>query len=276
VSRLDPALGELLEEERLAVARATEITALPGTDAPRRTYRIDLEDGRRLKGRIVSGPDRAERMRRWLPALPKGRFPVLLAAAGSATLESWIPGFSCRESDEAAAETAGALLSLVHQSLVPERLSESEPRFAAWCADAERWLSELRTAGHLDDALARRVGDHLEGLRPMSATWGLRHGDLCAENLVHGAAGLCCIDNVTVAPGLIESDLAQTFYRWPMTPSQRERFLRGYGRGEAAVSFLRHEDFWIITAALRAGAFRLRHRAPAIGVPLDVLSQRVA
>jgi len=248
---------------------------MPGDGAPRRTYRIELVSGRILKGRIVTSPARAERMKRWLPMLPAGRFSVLLGVDGDATLESWIPGRPCRESDEEVARAAGRLLAHVHDTIERTRLSDDEPRLAAWCANARRWTAELRSAGCIGDTRSRRVLAHLERLRPAGATWGLRHGDFCADNLVHADTGLCCIDNATVSPGLLESDLAHTLYRWSMTARQREAFLHGYERGDVATSFLRHEDFWTVTAALRSGVFRLRQRSPAVATALALLNARV-
>ena len=272
---LPPDLSALLERAGLQVSRSEEITPLPGDATPRRTFRIQLTDGRVTKGRIVRDAATASRMQRWLPMLPEDRFPRLLATRGAATLEAWCSGRPCREADDSTLETSGALLGEIHGLLEREELSSSDDRLTGWLEDIERWIEELRRAGSLGDEYAGRVLARAADTRPPRATWGLRHGDFCAENLVVGDRGLCCIDNVTVAPGILESDLAQTFYRWPMTARQRERFLLGYRRRAVPTTFLDHEGFWMIAAALRSAAIRLRGNTGAIEAPLRVLEQHV-
>jgi hypothetical protein len=265
----------LLERAGLEVSRSEEITPLPGNTTPRRTFRIQLTDGRVMKGRIVRDAATASRMQRWLPLLPEDRFPPLLATRGTATLEAWCPGRSCREADDSALEASGALLGEIHGLLEREELSSSDARLTSWFEDLERWIEELRRGGSLSDEYAGRVLERAVDTRPARATWGLRHGDFCAENLLVSDRGLCCIDNVTVAPGILESDLAQTCYRWPMTTRERERFLLGYRRHAAPTTFLDHEGFWMIAAALRAAAIRLRGNTGALEAPLRVLEQHV-
>jgi hypothetical protein len=270
-----PDLSALLEREGLEVSRSEEITPLPGHTTPRRTFRIELTDGRVVKGRIVRDAETASRMQRWLPLLPEDRFPRLLATRGTATLEAWSSGRPCREADDSTLETSGALLGEIHGLLEPEEVSASDDRLTAWFKDIEGWIEELRRGGSLSDEYAGRVLARAGDTRPARATWGLRHGDFCGENLVVSDRGLCCIDNATVAPGILESDLAQTFYRWPMTARKRERFLLGYRRHAVPTRFLEHEGFWTIAAALRSATVRLRGDTGAIDAPLRVLEQHV-
>ena len=270
-----PELAALLESSGLEASGGEEITPLPGDATPRRTFKIQLTDGRVMKGRIVRDAATASRMQRWLPALPEERFPRLLATRGAATLEAWCSGHPCREVDDSIMETSGALLGEIHGLLEREEVSSSDDRLASWFEDIERWIEELRRGGSLGDEYAGRVLERAAETRPERATWGLRHGDFCGENLVIGDRGICCIDNVTVAPGILESDLAQTFYRWPMTTQERECFLLGYRRHALPTTFLDHEGFWMIAAALRAAAIRLRGNTGAIEAPLRVLEQHV-
>jgi hypothetical protein len=270
---LPPELSALLEREGLAVSRSEEITPLPGDTTPRRTFRIQLTDGRVTKGRIVRDAGAASRMQRWLPMLPEDRFPRLLATRGAATLEAWCSGRPCREADDSTLEKSGALLSEIHGLIEREEVSSSDDRLAGWFQDIERWIEELRRAGSLSDEQAGRVLARADETRPARATWGLRHGDFCGENLVVSDRGLCCIDNVSVGPGILESDLAQTFYRWPMTTRERERFLLGYRQHAVPTAFLDHECFWMIAAASRSAAARLRGNTGAIEAPLRVLTR---
>ena len=270
---LPPDLSALLEREGLEVSRSQEITPLPGNTTPRRTFRIQLTDARVIKGRIVRDAGAASRMQRWLPVLPEGRFPPLLATSGAATLEAWCSGRPCPEADDSILETSGALLGEIHGLIEREEMSSSDDRLTGWFEDIERWIEELRRGDALSDEHAGRVLARAADTRPARATWGLRHGDFCGENLVVSERGLCCIDNVTVAPGILESDLAQTFYRWPMTTRERERFLVGYRRYAVPMTFLDHEGFWMIAAALRSAAIRLRGNTGGIEAPLRVLKQ---
>jgi len=270
---LPPDLSALLETAGLEVSHSEEITPLPGSTTPRRTFRLQLTDGRVIKGRIVRDAGAASRMQRWLPMLPEERFPPLLATSGTATLEAWYPGRPCREADDSMLETAGALLGEIHGLLEREQVSSSDDRLIGWFEDIERWIEELRLGGSLSDEHAGRVLARAADTRPPHATWGMRHGDFCGENLVIGDRGLCCIDNVSVAPGILESDLAQTFYRWPMTARERERFLLGYQRHAVPTTFLDHECFWMIAAALRSASIRLRGNTGGIEAPLRVLKQ---
>jgi aminoglycoside phosphotransferase (APT) family kinase protein len=170
-------------------------------------------------------------------------------------------------------ETSGALLGEIHGLLEREEVSSSDDRLARWFEDIERWIEELGRGGSLSDEYAGRVLERAADTRPARATWGLRHGDFCGENLVVSDRDLCCIDNVTVAPGILESDLAQTFCRWPMTTRERARFLLGYRQHALPTTFLDHEGFWMIAAALRSAAIRLRGNTGGIEAPLRVLKQ---
>jgi len=226
-----------------------------------------------MKGRIVRDAAAASRMERWLPALPEDRFPRLLATRGVATLEAWCPGRPCREADPSTLETSGALLGQIHGLIEREEVSSSDDRLTGWFEDIESWVDQLRRGGLLGDEHAGRVLARAAETRPRHATWGLRHGDFCAENLVVGDRGLCCIDNVSVSPGILDGDLAQTFYRWPMTTRERECFLRGYRRFAVPTTFLENESFWMIAASLRSASIRLRGNTGCLDAPLRVLKR---
>ena len=58
-----------------------------------------------------------------------------------------------------------------------------------------------------------------------------------AELATYDAIYLGAVGHPGVAPGILESDLAQTFYRWPMTARERERFLLGYHQTHLLLSF---------------------------------------
>jgi hypothetical protein len=83
------------------------------------------------------------------------------------------------------------------------------------------------------------------------------------------------VDNTTVGPGILESDLAQTLYRWPMTAREREGFLAGHRRRAPPTRFEEDEPFWRIAVALRAAAYRQREGIGDVLVPLRELARHV-
>ena len=268
-------LSALLDGEGWQASRAEEVTTLGGARVWH-TYRIELTDGSVVKGRVLRDAEVTSRMRRWLPMLRGDCFPPLLATSEDATIEAWRAGRICLEADDETTETAGALLGEVHGLISREDVAPDDSRLIECFENVEGWTEELRLGGGLSEEYAGRVLARATDGRPAGATWGLQHGDFCLENLLIGDdGGLCCIDNPTVAPGLLESDLARTFYRWPMTPRQREYLLRGYRRYSEPTRFLEDEDFWMIAATLRAAAFRLRADTDAVDVPLRVLKRHV-
>lgn len=265
-------LAELLAREGYAATRTEDITPRPGGASPRRSYRITLADGRLLKGRRLRGAEAEERMQRWIPRLPQEHFPALLATGFGASLEAWEPGRTAPDRMEAA---AGSVLGSVHRVLSQEPLGPGDERIRGLVGDVERGVRALRLARRLPAATAERV---LAGARkgaPGAATWGLAHGDFCLDNLVAGGRGPVCVDNETVSPGILEIDLAQTFYRWPMSQQGRSSFLDGYGKLASAAGFLADEGFWMLYAALRAAELRLRNGIGGLAEPLAVLARSV-
>lgn len=272
---LPPEIHGLVRSLGLELSRVVEITSLPGLATPRRTWRLELDGAGVAKGRLVRDLRTAEAMERWLPLLPGARFPRLLARQGVATLEAWRAGCPCRDSGVSVLEAAGSLLREVHGLLETQEIAANDRRLEKWGEGTETWIETLRLGGALTEGLARSLLQTTRELRPRGATWGLRHGDFCLENLIESENGLCCIDNVTVGPGILESDLGHTFYRWPMQPRAREAFLAGYRHAEVLSHFLEHEDFWIIASALLGAVRRLRGKTGGLEAPLRILESRV-
>jgi hypothetical protein len=266
-------LAGLLHREKLAVSAARPITTRPGRGTARQTFRLVLSDGRLMKGRIAHREDVGERMQRWLPRLPEHRFTQLVAAEGAASLETWCRG-PAASADDATIATAGDTLGAAHALVEREVLDEKDERWLAWLARLDGWVGELSRAGRLGN-----IGElhaRLAETRPAQATWGLAHGDFCLENLVVGEHGLCCVDNSTVAPGLLEADLGHTFSRWPMSDAERELFLEHYERHGDTAGYREHATFWHLAAALRSAAWRSREGCAGIEIPLAELARHVA
>jgi hypothetical protein len=266
-------LSRLLRREGLTAGSVRPITTRPGRGSPRQAFRILLSDGRLLKGRVVHRAEIIERMRRWLPLLPAGRFSELLAADETASLETWCRGPAATAADRATIETAGGMLGALHRLLPRQVVDEQDDRWLAWWRRLDPWIDELAAAGRLTDA--ERVRARVAATRPTRATWGLTHRDFCLENLVVGDGGLCCIDNTTVAPGFLEADLARTFYRWPLAASEREVFLQHYRHHAEPAGYQEHLTFWHLTVALQSAAWHCREECDGIEVPLAELARHV-
>lgn len=263
-------LARLLSTRRMRAVDAQEITFLATPSGTRRTLRIRLADGRQVKGRL-HGASAIERMKRYLPLLTSCSFPQLLATSTHASLEAWCEGSPASQAEAATSAAAGALLAQVHAAMPQQQLAAESDLLAAWRTRALAQCELLERAGHLSSLLAQRVQRELEAQAPLRATQGLRHGDFCLENFVLAGGALWCVDNTTVGPGLLESDLAQTVYRWPMPPPQREAFFGGYGASEALSSFLERERYWMMSALLLALAWRHEHGIDGLDRPLALL-----
>jgi aminoglycoside phosphotransferase (APT) family kinase protein len=195
----------------------------------------------------------------------------LLASGGTAVIEGWCHGRRVPRRDVDAAREAGAMLGALHRTVEPEDVGADDPRLHFWLRQLASWIGNARRAGLLSEGDALRVRDRTRALRPSRATWGLRHGDFSADNLVVGEKGLCCVDNTTIGVHFLERDLAQTFYRWPMSASVRRAFLAGYDRAGGACRFLENEEFWMISATVRAVGYRLRRGMSDLETPLRAL-----
>jgi len=275
-TRLPDPLARLIRRLGLRAVSVWEITGRPANRSERRTFRIGLDDGSTVKGRTVRSSDKAREMWESIPLLPREAFPPILGVGENATVEGWVAGEPYEKVDDAVVESAGRILASVHRIRQPEQVPRHDRRFALFLDQIEGWLRELE-AGR---ALGKQ---ELEGIRSLLAhscpdhlTFGIRHGDFCLENFVRSAGRLHCVDNGTVRPGVLETDLAQTFYRWPMSRSEREVFLTGYTSRSDAASFLRAERFWALAVGVRAAGWRMHLRSGDVTEPLRFLRSYVA
>ena len=273
---LPDALCALLARERLTVARAEEVTSLGRREGPRRTFRLELADGARAKGRTHRTSEVAQRMARWIPLVAPHGYAALRGVHDTATLEEWVEGTPLDAGDADGAEQAGALLGACHGVLPCEKIAASDPRLVAWWDDCLAWIAEIRAGAHIDGAAAERVIAALRALRPQSARWGLYHGDFHPDNLVVDLGRVRCVDNTTLRTHLLEVDPGFTSNRWPLHGAVRERFLRGYRRHADPSHFLADEPFWRISAAVRSAAYRVRERSGSVELPLGELADLVA
>lgn len=272
---LDPDLEELLAGMGFRVVDRTALRG-SGYDGYRPTaWRVRTADGRSVKARLFGNHQRAASVEEVLGCVRHAAFPRTFGRRERALLSEWIPGTSCAGRSFSLDEIreVGGILGFLHAAPVPES-SRWGRRLdvAGW---QERWaldLERLCAAGCLT-ASERDAADALARANvPDACTTALVHRDFCPENLVaRDTGGFASVDNETLGIDTREFDLGRVWYRWPMSPAEREAFLDGYEQHSAASSFRAHQSFWLLVAAADAAVFRLTKSPEAARVPVAVL-----
>jgi hypothetical protein len=244
----------------MKVRAALPISPLQDPARRQQAYRLEVEDGRLMKGRVLWKSSYAQRMRRWLPLLPAEHFARIIAAHGRAMLEEWVPGDSPGgDAAPALFFRAGQLLGVIH-SIQPDDTSGVRTRLPQRVRHLWYGLRRLCRAGLLPE----RAADHLLQVArtdmPRRSTWRLAHGDYCGANLVLCDERLCCIDNVTVQPKYVAEDLARTWYRWPMSAAQWQTFMTGYAEVCPVDECMQHQRFWRVATIVSSAVHRLKRR----------------
>jgi aminoglycoside phosphotransferase len=258
-------LAELVAGLGTPLREAVAVTALHSRRR-RATFRLELADGRTLKGRRLADTAHAKRIaviRATIEGSPVcASLPRVIAWRGEALLEEWFEGRSVGGPSWPADATrrAASLLGLLHDLEVPAALEPpAEASLAA--THVQRLRNTLRELESLGALPARHAASLLElalARAPSRATTGFVHGDLCPENIVLDPAGqVRLVDSETLAVDACEHDLARTWYRWPAAPQEREAFCTGYGDRGAGERFLAHRSFWLVAALASAARFRL-------------------
>jgi Ser/Thr protein kinase RdoA (MazF antagonist) len=280
-ARLGADLWALVARLDAPLVAARILTRLPSPVMAHASFQLRFANGRTVKGRRVETPDQAHRIAELLPRLGVRHFPRLLACHGHALLEAWIPGTSLARVTPSALvfRRCGRILGSIHVTRSPDGMVTVPAGAARRLAVAERQLAQLEGLGALSGASSRRALCHLRDNVPDHVAAGIIHRDFCAENIVlTSVRDPYVIDNETIRVDTPELDLARTWYRWPMTPPQREAFLTGYRSRRDPSSFLRHFPFWGIAALVDTALFRLRAQTPAASLPvrrLDALLRQL-
>ncbi len=213
-------------------------------------YRVDTDDGRRVKIRHF-GSDEHARRHFELRAGLETAFAPALARYRSVLIEEWVEGAPLTERDtEDRAEEAGALLGRLHaRPLGPDVPSTTPTR--KWRDGAESDLELLAGGGELAPGEVDRLRAEIRRRDPVAARLALIHLDFCAENMLIERGGkLRVIDNELVSINPAGLDLGRTFHRWPMTEDSWARFLKGYR--SAIPREPEPSGFWKIAATLTA------------------------
>ena len=252
------ALVETLGSPLVSVSAVTTLSPLCAGSA---SFRLQLGDGRIMKGRRLKTGETAQKIEYLSQFLDTRLFPRVLARCGEALLTEWIDGqpLTSSQSSPDIMRRCGALHGMLHTRPLPGELSKKCQRVARdWQAKLERSIRDLVR----QDALTNQEGERLLDLAatraPGDIAVGITHKDFCAENILIGAHGdVVVIDNETLSIDAFDYDLGRTWYRWPMTPFQREAYYDGYNQYRNSTGFRTHFAYWLIAVLVRSALFYL-------------------
>ncbi len=253
------ALAEGLGSPVVGVDR---LTTRPLYGSQRASFRLNLADGRILKGRRFAKDAQAERVRYLSGFLDRRYFPSVLGRCGSALLLEWVEGERLRtgQGEPDALSHCGAVQALLHRTPLPDDAASHEQSAPhAGPARFRRRIESLVELGALGMEEGNRLFDLAATYVPDSPAIGIVHGDYCAENMVVNASGqIQVVDSGTLAIDACDYDLARTWYRWPMSAIQRKTYYDGYNRHRSAADFFNHFTYWAVLVLVQSALFRLR------------------
>lgn len=255
------------------------ITTLPTADGLRSSFRLEFSDGLLLKGKYVQSSEIAGRIEGLLGFLSMECLPKLLGRLGKALLFEWIEGRALDLDSRSLGIFCkwGRFQASLHSLPLPSMFLAS-PRNSVqeWIAWIEANLEYLKWHEMLGSSERKSLRDLVLDQAPAFVENRLIHGDLCGENIVVGACGRSfLVDNETLRVDSPEFDLARSWYRWPMTPSESKAYIAGYSELRSPGGFREHSTFWKIAALSGAAAFRIRTKAPGLERPLSFLRDLV-
>ena len=258
------------------VIEAVAVTTIRWSGSPRASFRLTLADGQVLKGRRLRAPTDVTRVARLSALLDPRYFPPVLAHRGCAFLTRWIRGRPGSPDAWTSTQlrTCGRLQAAIHRLHVSTELASLQPQTLDWAERLDGWLGELVGAGAVGTREAREIR-HLAALSaPATASTGVCHTDFCGDNIVVADGGrICVVDNEGLTLDSHEFDLARTWYRWPMTPTQQRAYAEGYGAHDHSARFADHFLHWALMAVLDSAAYRIRAHAASARVPLARLTE---
>jgi hypothetical protein len=202
-------------------------------------------------------------------------FPKVLARAGKILLIEWIDGQPLHLADcgPALIRECAALQGLMHTLPVPSDCPyRPVETIYDWHSRLQAELGALVEATALEETEAQRAFDVAMKYAPSSYTTGFVHRDFCPENIVWRPSGrVCAIDTEALAIDAQDYDLGRTWYRWPMSPAERENYLQAYDSHRSSKDFLAHFPYWAFAALTGAAVFRLQKRADTRSLPISRL-----
>jgi thiamine kinase-like enzyme len=235
------------------------------------TFRIDLADGRALKGHHLESAKAVADAVELGAFLPAPAFTRILGSRGRAMVSEWIDGrlLASRQVTSDDCRRAGAMLRSVHDTTLPDAIPESRGRYpsvSSWTTLSKRietLCSHALITAVEGELLAALLREHA----PPGDRKGLVHTDLCPENMIEDERrALHVVDNDSIDVHVPAFDLARTWLRWPMSATERTAFEQGYeheaSRGLA--SFRTHFPHWAAVVLIGSIEFRLQRQLPGI------------
>ena len=237
------------------------LTTQPHALSRRASWKLHLADGRVLKARRLESVERGAVLERLASLTERLPLSPVVARRGDALLEAWVPGpgVDTLPMDLDLAEALGSLLGTLAVTGDGSPLLEPRRRHLdGLCRKLLEALDALVAAGALSADTGDRLRNRALGNAPVRLAAGLVHLDFQPRNLVLGQEGPTLVDNEHLETGVLDLDLARTWWLWPMSAPVQTRFLRGYGRFRDPGSFLLHEVFWAIYTVARSAVYNSR------------------
>jgi len=261
-SQLGKDLWTLIEGLNSPLVEATALTSLPSLWHVRASFRLQFADRRILKGRRFQTDDEAERVEYLSRFLDPRYFPKVFARCRRALLIEWVEGepLTPAQCQAELLRRCGALQGMLHTKPLPdEAYTRYQPAAHDWQSRLERSIHDVVKYEAFTREEGKRLFDLALAYAPGADAMGIGHGDFCAENMVFRAPGsFSVIDNEALSIDACDHDLARTWYRWPMSPDQREAYYDGYNQYRSSADFIRDLLYWVIIVLVDSAAFRLR------------------
>ncbi len=248
-----------------------------GTKSLKAAYKISFVDCSSAKARL-HGTDAWAAEVGSIQGLigPHPSFAATLMRSGRAVLEEWVPGVTLHEqlpTPETLRE-CGRLLANLHRVPAAGHTPE-DTAVESTLSRMREQLAMLQASGNLSASEEESLLAIADATSPAAARIGIIHFDFCGKNLVlHAERGPVCIDNETLRIGPFDLDLARTFYRWQLSPEDREAFLAGYSDAGGPAKTT-HLPFWSLVAEIYSAFVRCCDGDHDAGVPLEALHERV-
>lgn len=271
---MGPDLERLVAALAVPTSRIVTLTRLRGSAVDHASFRLELTDGRILKGRRLSSAAQATLVAAILALVDRRHFPAVLAQAGAGLIEEWRAGepLGERDVDPAFARRCGQVLGALHRVPRPALAVPWRARPGRRLRLFQRQAMALESWGALSTASRLRAVALARDHAPADAEIGVVHHDFCAENLVRDPGGHPhVIDNETLRIGVLDFDLARTWYRWPMTDRMAGAFLDGYAEHRSLATYLAHFSFWALAVLVDAAHFHLKAGTERASDALDAL-----
>lgn len=271
-------LSDLIRSMQLRVHTARPLTTLASSTMERAAFKLTLEDGRRLKGRVVRTESEAVRIEALARYLDRNHFPAVVGRRGRALLLDWVDGEPIAGEGQTPAffEACGEIFGALHATALPADVWERFvfPRHY-WPGRAGTNVSKLFDLKVLSVAEAARANEILAEV-PTAQPSGLIHGDFCIENLVVDSAGKTwVIDNENITIEAPDYDALRAWYRWPMNDAQASAFKVGYQKSAEPLHLSQTLQFWGVAAFAEATTFRIEGQTGGEEAVLNLLRRAI-